>query len=817
MAQVAHQAGGLLLLVDASNAFNAVYRSAVMAAVGRYAPDLFEYVAQVYGAGANPWLLFGVDGEAKARVLLSQQGVQQGDSLGPLLFALVLLPILQAFRERFPDMALPGFLDDLTIICMKEQPQSEQLLQLREAYVWLREQLGVVGLKVNESKSICLLPPVLARERDNGRSEEEEWAEACVVAKGLLGGVPVVGGPAAGVTLVGTAVGSAAFVKLASAARLRSEGSDRLLSELVALSRRDTHLSYLLLRLCYLPLATFVMRTVGPTALREELLRFDMLTLGAMAGIMQEPEVVENGPGGAQRDSWQACVDFIRAAPPPNSPEEGRRHVALSARACQQIRLGFASGGLGIGATASRCAAAFLGRMLATLEPALQAFPAPLRRLLLEPQTEGEASRLMATDLMQQVRISLHCLEGLGVGSVQLAAAGVTQEWIGLKEGEGSAAAGERLGAALCPPAVEGQENPAYHPPPLGQRFQKSLQQQLALVEEERFEGQLAAIADESERRVAQSRHGSQASAGAMAWTTTFPASGPELGMTSRTEREVMRQAVGEERLIQQGTKCGTANCRADQSCAHACRCATSGETTGRHNKLRDVVIRQLIRCGLRTLKEDSGPFIPYGGAMRMDAVVGGGQGLLLPSMASEGRGRERRGRQQGDNSPNNTALLDFTILDGTAGGHLEQSAREPGFATVVGFQAKIGHYLPPGRKLFDATSHTLIPIVMDRHGFMHPESAKFFQQVAKFESASSGGVWPVGRCMSKWRQLLSVTLQRAVVEGMERNLSKSQGILRQETRQGEKVVKVVVGLEKINGYLSVRLLQPPWELLLLE
>jgi hypothetical protein len=155
-----------------------------------------------------------------------------------------------------------------------------------------------------------------------------------------------------------------------------------------------------------------------------------------------------------------------------------------------------------------------------------------------------------------------------------------------------------------------------------------------------------------------------------------------------------------------------------------------------------------------------------------MDAVVRGGQ-MMVPTMVVRGPGQERRGRR-GEGSQHNNALLDFTVYDGTAAHLVKKAAQEPGYATTHGFRAKLAHYLPEGRPLFDATSNTFIPIVMDLHGFLHAESAKFYKQVALYESARSGGVWPAGRCMERWRQLLSVTLQRAVVEGMERNLARS-------------------------------------------
>jgi hypothetical protein len=97
---------------------------------------------------------------------------------------------------------------------------------------------------------------------------------------------------------------------------LRASCSERLLREIISI-RDDTHLAYVLLRLCYHAKATFLARNVYPEAAAEELRRIDALILAALAAIVQEPEATApraatcDGDGG---NDWDDAVAHIRSA-----------------------------------------------------------------------------------------------------------------------------------------------------------------------------------------------------------------------------------------------------------------------------------------------------------------------------------------------------------------------------------------------------------------------------------------------------------------------------------------------------------------------
>ena len=82
-----------MLLVDFQNVFNLVDRTAMLREVRLRCPSLSRWVEFCYSSPAR--LYYG------DHTLWSCQGVQQGDPLGPLPFALVLHPLLCRIRDTF--------------------------------------------------------------------------------------------------------------------------------------------------------------------------------------------------------------------------------------------------------------------------------------------------------------------------------------------------------------------------------------------------------------------------------------------------------------------------------------------------------------------------------------------------------------------------------------------------------------------------------------------------------------------------------------------------------------------------------------------
>ena len=77
----------LILQVDLRNAFNCIHREPIFEEIGRLAPELIPWVSICYGQHSPLY--------AQGHRLNSRCGVQQGDPLGPLLFAIAWHRVVQ--------------------------------------------------------------------------------------------------------------------------------------------------------------------------------------------------------------------------------------------------------------------------------------------------------------------------------------------------------------------------------------------------------------------------------------------------------------------------------------------------------------------------------------------------------------------------------------------------------------------------------------------------------------------------------------------------------------------------------------------------
>jgi len=321
---------------------------------------------------------------------------------------LTTLPVLHSFRVKFPELALPAYLDDMTIMAADAaDPAAAQ--RVLAAFQHVGDGLRAVGVPVNTRKSVCLLPACDDRPPPPAAAVGAAGCGCarCASLQARLG-VPT---RCDGITLMGVPVGAPAFVRASSASALRTEATDRLLSELAGME--DAQVAFALLRLCDPARATFLARNVGLPLLGDELRRYDALLVCTLAAVLQEPPVhapppLHGGhtatPGDGRATQWQLAVAAVRAA-----DWDGTAPVELSAAQRMQAQLRQRHGGLGITSSLHRAPAAFLGRTVEVLRVALRALPAVHTERL---RADGGA-RLLATATLVHARA---CVCGSCVG-----------------------------------------------------------------------------------------------------------------------------------------------------------------------------------------------------------------------------------------------------------------------------------------------------------------------------------------------------------------------------------------------------------------
>lgn len=239
------------LLMDFSNAFNSIHRGYMFDEVRARLPTLAAWVESCYSA--QPHLLFG------EHTILSRCGVQQGDPLGPLCFALTLHPIVERIKREVPNLLINAwYLDDGTLC-----GSPADLLQ---ALRIVEEDGPARGLHLNRSKSLLFIP-----------------REAEAANNPLPPEIPI---SRSGFCLLGSPIGPADFCE--SIVMKRVEKIRASVTNLRDLE--DAQMETTLLRSCLsLPKFNFSLRSCPPAYTHQAATAFDDLMRDALSDLAGGP------------------------------------------------------------------------------------------------------------------------------------------------------------------------------------------------------------------------------------------------------------------------------------------------------------------------------------------------------------------------------------------------------------------------------------------------------------------------------------------------------------------------------------------------
>ena len=102
----------IVLKSDVKNAFNSVSRDQIMEQFSLTFPDLHNHVIQMYGKPSSLVFMWG----SSTVIIPSEEGVHQGDLLGPVLFATAIHPVLTKIQKSHSQVSVLAYLNEVFLL-----------------------------------------------------------------------------------------------------------------------------------------------------------------------------------------------------------------------------------------------------------------------------------------------------------------------------------------------------------------------------------------------------------------------------------------------------------------------------------------------------------------------------------------------------------------------------------------------------------------------------------------------------------------------------------------------------------------------------
>ena len=151
-----------VLQIDFENAFNSIKRQGVLSECLKQIPSIYPFVSSCYAKHSS---LF-YNGQA----IKSESGVQKGDPLGPLLFSLALMPLVNKIKQEVPMLLQNSWYLDDGILAGTEA----ELLHILDI---LESEGKDLGFNVKTSKCILWSPQTMSTLDQNIRRADPEGFE----------------------------------------------------------------------------------------------------------------------------------------------------------------------------------------------------------------------------------------------------------------------------------------------------------------------------------------------------------------------------------------------------------------------------------------------------------------------------------------------------------------------------------------------------------------------------------------------------------------------------------------------------------------